>query len=266
MRSNPLLDHLLRKTSPVDTWLTVGLAAALGGWVIASMQPGLDAMLSRNAAMPDSQSWLSIAALLVLLGAPVMIGVNAAAFTVRHADPANLKKLKLGDLTRAEKAWGYALGTLQRMRYPLALAVGFAPAPVIALTEATLTLYRETRPGCVGAGCAGLAAAPSFDVGYWLLIYGLLMAGAVGFSLAGAALGTWAALTFSRPVVGPAVVVACMGALTAGYVALVGPAQGLSLPVALAAGVGPYLVAAGVMGVAGLDRGDRGGSSPAEKA
>lgn len=255
MPRNPLLANLLRKASPFDPWLALALAVALGGWVITSMAPGLNAMLTQNAAIPDHEAWLSIAALLVLLGAPVMIGVNAAAFTGRHADPATLKKQKLAGLTRAEKQWGYFASTLHRMRIPLALAVGFAPAPVIALTEITLTFYREARPGCVNAPCVGIAAAPVFDANHWLLVYGLLLAGAAGFSLLGAAIGAWAALTFKGPVVAPAIVVACMAAVTALYVALIGPSQEVSLVMAILAALGPYALTAVVMVAASVGGG-----------
>lgn len=248
MQRNPLLSYLMRKSGTPPLWLTALFTVGVFAWVIASMRPGLDDMITKGAAMPMGEAWLLIASVLALVGAPMMIGVNAAAFTVRHADPANLKKLRLGDLSRADLAWGYCLATLHRMQIVLTAVIGLAPAMAIGLAEFVLTAYQITGRG---------ALPPPDAVTQWLVTNALVVIGVVGFNFMGAALGTWAALSWGGSLLSTAVTVAGMATATALYVTMALTFE-LSVPLAIAASVAPYSIGVGLTLLASIERGKKG--------
>jgi hypothetical protein len=256
LRNNPLLSYLIRKSGPPALWLTAIFCGVVVGWSILTMQPGLIAMLDQNAAMPDAHTPLYFAALLLLLGGPVTVAVNAAVFTVRHNQPENLKALKLKRLTGGHIAWGYALSALYRMRVLLALAVGLTPAFVIGSVEVSLVFFRVLAQDCVsGAACGSLTPGSVFDAGPVLTASTLIAVGMLGLGPLGAALGTWTALTWRRPVPASALAVAGVGALLAAFVMLIGPLANIPTPVAVGAMLTPYLLGGGIMWLAGHEAG-----------
>jgi hypothetical protein len=257
MRHNPLLAQLLRKTGPPALWLTIVFGAVVAAWVSLTMAAEFNTaaqtpygILGPQAPAPVSP--LYFVALLLLTGAPVTVGVNAAVFTSRHAQPDNLKSLKLTNLSGTQIAWGYGLAALYRMRVLIALAVGLAPAFAIVSAEtAMMGIERMERYPCIDVPCSGPYVLPAAIAAQDMVGSALTTIGVVGLIALAAAFGTWMALTSRSPLLMTVIPVAGTALAMIACASALGAWTFTSIPATALIMVAPYLLSAGIMALAG---------------
>ncbi|MBN1310579.1 MAG: hypothetical protein JXB30_04100 [Anaerolineae bacterium] len=140
---NPLFERLTHNARwpslRVCLWLT-GVLAALGVAIsVASLLtlPSVEAKAAQNCSpsgfpMPSASDihdiYISLLITMVSLVVPPIVGIAAAIQTSRDVHTEAYDLLRLTSLTKMQIVHGYLYAGLHRMRLPLALTIGIAPA------------------------------------------------------------------------------------------------------------------------------------------
>jgi hypothetical protein len=195
--SNPLYDHLTRRSRWPSLRLTLWLAFGLGLVTLTISALSLSS-IPQAGALRTTALILMLVGALVTLVAPPVVAVFAAVLTARDARTGGHELMRLTPLSKAAIVRGYAFAVLFRLRVLLALVVALMPALVVE------ALYMTALGRAIFFNIACNLMHPELcHIMPWSLppeagrIFSLVL-GTWGLILLAAALGVWLALRWRR--------------------------------------------------------------------